>query len=96
VRQEEERVELRERRDLYNGLGDGLARAIELIATPAIFALLGFWLDRTVDLLPLFTVLFTLFGLVGTTYSTWLRYDAEMKRHEADRLTARQVRGAGG
>ena len=75
-------MDLRDRRDLYNGFGDGLSRAFEFVATPAVFGVLGFWIDRRLELLPLFTLLLTFLALGVTTYLTWLRYDAEMKRHD--------------
>src|SRR5205085_2570413 len=39
-------VDLRHQRDLYSGFGDALARAFEFVATPALFAFLGWLLDR--------------------------------------------------
>ena len=38
-------MELHERRDMYNGFGDGLARAFELAVTPVVFGGIGFGLD---------------------------------------------------
>jgi hypothetical protein len=49
-------VELQERREVESGFGDGLAKAFELVLTPAIFGLLGFGLDRWLGLTPLLTV----------------------------------------
>ena len=78
-------MDLRERRDLHNGLGDGLSRAFEFVATPAVFGVLGYWIDQRLELLPLFTLLLTFLALGVTTYLTWLRYDAEMRRHDERR-----------
>ena len=39
-------MDLSDRRDLYNGFGDALSRAVELVVTPAIFGFLG-WLGAT-------------------------------------------------
>ena len=33
---------------------------------PAILALLGLWLDRTIGTVPLFTLLFALVGVLGS------------------------------
>jgi F0F1-type ATP synthase assembly protein I len=73
---------LAERRELNNGAGDALAVAFELALTPAIFAFLGWLLDRWLGTGPIF--LLVLFGLVAL-YEIWKllsRYDAEMKDHE--------------
>jgi Putative F0F1-ATPase subunit Ca2+/Mg2+ transporter len=82
-------VDLRDRRVLYNGFGDGLAKAIELVATPAIFAFGGVALDRWLGVVPIFTIALTLFSLAGVGYMTWFRYDEEMRRHETDLLAER-------
>jgi len=76
--------QLAERRAVYNGFGDGLARAFELALTPAIFGGIGFLLDRWLGLAPLLTILLFLFGVVGTSYMAWVRYDAEMREQEQD------------
>lgn len=75
-------MDLRDRRDLYNGFGDGLARAFEFAVTPAVFGAMGYGLDRWLGLVPLFTLLLTIVALVGMTYMMWVRYDAEMRQHE--------------
>lgn len=77
-------MDLRERQDLNNGFGNAMSRAFELAATPAIFGGLGWLLDRWVGTLPLFTLLLFLFGVAGTGYMTWFRYDQAMKEQEAD------------
>ena len=60
-------MELHERRDMYNGFGDGLARAFELAVTPVIFGGIGFGLDRWLGLAPLLTLVLFLFGVAGTS-----------------------------
>lgn len=85
-------MDLADRRELYNGFGDGLARAFELAVTPAIFGLMGYGLDRWLGLFPLFTIVLLLFALVGEFVMMWIRYDAEMKRHEADAVWNRKHR----
>jgi F0F1-type ATP synthase assembly protein I len=83
-------VELHERRDMYNGFGDGLARAFELAVTPALFGGLGYLLDGWLGLAPLLTIVLFLFGVAGTSYMAWFRYDAEMRKLEADKPWARR------
>ena len=88
-------MDLRARRELNNGFGDALSRAFELAVTPAIFGVLGWFLDRWVGTTPLFTIMFTLFAVAGVGYMTWFRYEEEMKQHEADAVwNRRQARGS--
>jgi hypothetical protein len=72
-----------DRRDLYNGFGNGLSRAVELALTPALFGGLGWLLDRWLGLFPVLTLLIGFLGVVGTFVSTWYRYEADMKAEEA-------------
>src|SRR5688500_6226655 len=51
------------RRDLYTGFGDTLGRAFELVATPLVFGLMGYGLDRWLGTLPIFTLILSLFVL---------------------------------
>jgi len=75
-------VDVRDKRDLYNGFGDTLARAFELVVTPLVFALLGRLLDGWLDTTPVFTVALGAFGLAGTVLRMYFGYEAAMKRHE--------------
>jgi F0F1-type ATP synthase assembly protein I len=89
-----ERVDLRERRELNNGFGEALSRAFELAATPAIFAGLGWLVDRWLGTSPLFLIVFFLLAIAGVGYMTWFKYEAEMKQHEADAVWNRNKRRA--
>ncbi len=84
-------LDLRDRREITKGFGDGMSRAFELVATPAVFAFLGYLLDRRLDTGALFTIVAFLFSVTGTLYVVWLRYDAEMRVEEA-RQAARRGR----
>jgi F0F1-type ATP synthase assembly protein I len=77
-------VDLNDKRDFYNGFGDGLARAFEYAVTPAIFGFLGWLLDRAVGTVPLFTIVFALLCVVGMFLKTWYTYDAMMRAHDAE------------
>jgi hypothetical protein len=77
-------VDQNDKRDLYNGFGDGLARAFEYAVTPAIFGFLGWLLDRAVGTLPLFTIVLALLCVVGMFLKTWYTYDAMMRAHDAE------------
>jgi F0F1-type ATP synthase assembly protein I len=85
-----ERVDLRERRELNNGFGDALSRAFELAATPAIFAGLGWLIDRQVGTSPLFLLILFFLAIIGVGYMTWFRYEEEMREHEADAVWSRR------
>jgi F0F1-type ATP synthase assembly protein I len=77
------RVELRDRRDTYNGFGEALSRAVELVVTPLIFGLLGYALDRGLGTVPVFAVVLSLFALCGMGVRVWFSYDHAMRAHEA-------------
>ena len=76
-------MDLRARRDLYNGFGNSLARAFELAVTPLIFALPGWGLDRWLGTGPIFALLFGLFGLAGVVAKTYYEYAARMDAEQA-------------
>ena len=75
--------ELKARRGLYNGFGDALARGFEIAVTPFLVAALGFVIDRLTGLLPVFTIIFAVVGLVGVGIHTYFSYDAKMREEEA-------------
>lgn len=73
-----------DRRDLYNGFGDTMARAFEVVFTPLVFGVLGWWIDGRTGTRPLFAL--TL-GILVLLYTLWklsagyaARMDAETKR----------------
>lgn len=76
-------MDLRDRRDLYNGFGDGLARAFEFAATPAIFGFFGWLIDRAAGTSPIFMIVLAGLAVVGMFIRMWYAYDADMRRHEA-------------
>jgi F0F1-type ATP synthase assembly protein I len=85
-------LDLRGLRDVNTGLGDGLAAAFELIATPFIFGFLGYLLDRRLGthLVFMFTFAFVVFG-----YEVWKlvsRYLTEMDAHQASAKWSRAGR----
>jgi F0F1-type ATP synthase assembly protein I len=82
-------VDQNDKRDLYNGFGDGLALAFEFAVTPAIFGGLGYLLDRAVGTIPVFTIIFALLCIVGMFVKVWYGYDASMREHEANAPWAR-------
>jgi F0F1-type ATP synthase assembly protein I len=89
-------VDHNDKRDLYSGFGDGLALAFEFAVTPAIFGGLGYLFDRAVGTLPVFTIIFVLFCIVGMFVKIWYSYDASMREHEANAPWGRQRQQAPG
>lgn len=87
-------MDLRDRQELYNGFGDGLARAFELAITPAIFGFLGWLVDRALGTSPVFILAFALLAVCGVGYMAWFRYEQDMQRHEADAVWNRHKRGS--
>jgi hypothetical protein len=70
------------RRELNNGFGDALSNAFEFAVTPAIFGVLGYFIDRALGLVPVFTLVFSLFVLGYMFWKFWRQYEMEMTRHE--------------
>lgn len=46
----------REQREMRKGAGDAFAAAFEMIVTPALFGLLGWFIDSRLGLFPVFTL----------------------------------------
>jgi F0F1-type ATP synthase assembly protein I len=72
-----------ERRELYNGFGETFSRAIEFVATPAIFAFLGHLIDRWVGTANVFAILLASLAMVGVFLRFWFAYAEAMKAEEA-------------
>jgi F0F1-type ATP synthase assembly protein I len=75
-------MDLRDRRQTWRGYSDALARAIELVATPLLFGLGGWYLDRWLGTRPLFTLILFLLVVVAMVARMYYAYTAEMKLHE--------------
>ena len=82
---------LRERQALHNGAGDALTVAVELAATPALFAFVGWRLDLWLDTSPVFLLVLFLVVAVYEIWKLFGRYDARM-RVEEDALLRRPRR----
>lgn len=76
-------MDLRDKRELYNGFGDSLVRAVELVAVPAVFGLVGHVLDGRFGTSPALTVGLVAFALVGTVVRMYYAYEVAMRAHEA-------------
>lgn len=84
-------MDLSDRQHLYNGFGNTLARGVEMVATPALFGLVGFGLDRWIGITPVLTVIFVLFALVGMGVRAYYGYDKDMQAAEAGRPWAKKA-----
>lgn len=69
---------------------DGFTTAVELALTPAVFGLLGFLLDSWLGLVPLFTIVMSLWAFSVVAWMTWRRYDDKMSRLEQEGRWARR------
>jgi F0F1-type ATP synthase assembly protein I len=74
--------DLRERRQTWTGFSDALARGIELVATPLLFGLGGWYLDRWAGTRPLFTLLLFLLAIAGMSARMYYGYMATMQEHD--------------
>src|SRR5690348_16767489 len=83
-------VDLRSRRETYNGFGEAFARGFELALTPALFGGLGWLLDRWLGTAPLFLLILVLFAFVGMFVRMWIGYDTEMRRQELNQPWAKK------
>ena len=82
----------RSRGEVSKGFDDGLSKAFELALTPAVLGVGGWLLDTRIGTTPLFTLVLSLLGVIGTSLSLWYRYDAAMKAQEAAVAEARAAR----
>lgn len=88
---------MNDKRAMNQGFGDGLSRAFELVATPAVFGGIGYLIDRLASTTPVVTVVLAAFGVIGTFVRAWYGYDAEMKALESTgRWARRPAPGSGG
>ena len=89
-------MDLREKRALYNGFGETLTRAVEFVAAPALFAILGSLIDRAASTRTLFTVGLAVFAFVGVIVRAYFAYEVAMREQEADTPWGRSAASSGG
>ena len=88
-------MDLSDRQAMYNGFGNSLSRAVELVLTPAIFGFFGWLLDRWLGVTPLFTITLTLLVFLYVAWRLWSGYESDMKAHERN-LSGRLAGGTSG
>jgi F0F1-type ATP synthase assembly protein I len=71
-----------DRRDLYNGFGDSLARAFETVFTPMVFGAFGWWIDGKTGTRPLFALVLFVLVFVYTMWKLARGYSEAMRAEE--------------
>lgn len=77
----------REQRQMRDGAGDAFSAAFEMIITPAIFGLLGWFIDSRLGTFPVFTLVLVAITLAYEVWKLYTRYSAEMDRALDERRT---------
>ncbi len=78
-----------------NGSEDGLAKAVEIVVTPVIFAAAGFGLDRWLDTGPWLALSFGIVAFVLKLLIEWYRYTERMSKLETDLAAQRPTQRRG-
>ena len=86
-------MDLRDRRELNNGFGNALTRAVELVVTPMIFGFFGYLLDGRLGTRPVLMLAFFLFVLGYVSWKHFRLYSAVMDE-EQRKLTGGPSRAA--
>ena len=58
--------------------------SFELALAPVLMALIGLWLDKTFNTLPVFTIVLAVVGVLGSTIKVIYVYKAQMAEETAD------------
>jgi F0F1-type ATP synthase assembly protein I len=75
--------DLRAKQQLNRGYSDGLARGMEVVATPLLLGTLGWLLDGWIGTSPILALVFGSFGAAGIFVKLKLGYDKQMDQAEA-------------
>lgn len=81
-------------RAAFTQLADRSHGSFELVLSPLILALLGWWIDGRLGTGPWLVIGFACFGLAGAVTKVVLSYRSEMAGHRAATLAARSEREA--
>ena len=87
--------DLKGRRELYQGFTDSFVKGLEFALTLAIFAAMGYGLDRLAGITPILTIVFVVLGVVGLVTKAYYAYEAKMQGIEADAPWAAKRTGPG-
>lgn len=69
-----------DRRDLYSGFGDTFSRAFEIVVTPFIFGLFGWWLDGRIGTRPALALVLGIFVFLYEIWKLVTVYSRKMDR----------------
>ena len=75
--------DLKGRRELYQGFTDSFVKGLEFALTLAIFAAMGYGLDRLAGTTPILIIVFVVLGLVGLVTKAYYAYEAKMRGFDA-------------
>lgn len=76
-------VDLSLKRELSRGSGDALSTAFELAVTPAVMALIGFWIDGRLGTRPLLLIVLFVFTVSYEIWKLFKRYELRMEEQQA-------------
>jgi F0F1-type ATP synthase assembly protein I len=85
-------VELRDRQATWNGFGNALSQAAELVAAPVLFGLFGWFLDSRLGTGHVFAVTLFLLGVAGVAARSYYAYKAAIEREEEGKPWTRSQR----
>lgn len=84
-----------ERRRKVAGDADPMGQAFTFAIGPALFGVIGRFVDTALATSPLFVVIGIVLGCVGSGATLWYRYQARMATLEADKPWRRLAHAAG-
>ncbi len=76
--------QVKKRRGLLHSFGNGLSQAFEIALIPLIFGVGGHGLDVWLGSRVVFTLVLSVFGLVGVVVKLWFGYEYGMQQVEAN------------
>jgi F0F1-type ATP synthase assembly protein I len=69
-----------QRRELSNDIFHRSTGSFELVLSPLLLGVLGFWLDHQLGTVPLFTILLALAGIAGAVANVYYGYRHAMRQ----------------
>ncbi|MSO86194.1 MAG: AtpZ/AtpI family protein [Acidimicrobiia bacterium] len=78
--------DLSAKRELNNGFGNSMSTAVELVVSPILMGLLGWWIDRQLGTFPLFALALFLVTLGYIVWKQFAVYAARMDRQQQELL----------
>ena len=86
--------EQQQTRALYNGFGDTLARAFELVVTPVVCGVIGHLIDRWLNTGFVFAMVLVILAVVAISIRMFYGYAEDMKAHESEGAWGRREKSA--